>query len=1036
VLAGTLVPTPAPATLDPEVWDTLRRQFFRLAQQVVQQYAGTIQQIGDDDFLALFGALMAQEDHAQRAVLAALSLQRAVRHPGTDLAGVPGVDLAVQLGVHTGQVMVGPLVDSYPLLALTVGDTLRVAVRLRHLATSGTLLLSATTRPRVHGVVYGATVTQDPGAGPETLLAYEVQHVTPQTFHWPHGRALSPFVGRDRELAMLQAVLAQVEAGHGHVVGLVGDPGMGKSRLLYEFQHQVVARSLTMLVGSCVSYSQATPYLPLRDYLRQAWAIAETDTPAVLTTTVVARLQHLALAPETWGPPLLALLGAEPETDQWTALSAPQRRAQTFEALLHVSLHTSRQRPLVLAIENLHWIDPTSEAWLGLLTERLAGVPLLLLTTTRPGYRPPWLDKSYALQLALPRLTAPESWRVVQARRLTAPVPEPLLQTIIARAEGNPFFLEELVGAVAEQNAAHPGAIPETIQAVLATRLDRLSPAAKQVAQVAAVLGKEVAAPLLQAVCILPEAAQRRSLLELQAAEMLYEIPGVLALTYTFKHALLQEVTYSSLLTRARQQIHLHVAQVLSARFPEIAETQPELLAQHYTAAGRAAEAVTYWQRAGQRANERAAYVEALAHLTRGLDVLTTLPDTAERVQHELLLQVTLSASLVATKGYIAPEVKRTYDRALALCRHVGESSQFFPAVFGLFRFALVRGELSVAHELAEHLVLLAQRAADPLLLVGAHAAFGATLWHRGELTASLTQLEQGIAVSKRQQHRVLLLQYGEDLGVVCLGVAALGLHLLGYPAQALARSRACVARAHEASHPFLLAQALVGSCMFHQMRREGARVREQVQTAMTLLTAHGLSPEWLALATMLLGWALAVLGQATEGLAQLCQGLDRYRSLGGELRLPWFLALLAEAYGQAGQREEGLRVLADARTLVDKTSERVYEAELYRLQGQLTLAPSHVQGPASSSTQPHATSLTAHAEAESCFLKAMEIARQQQAKTLELRAALSLARLWQQQGKHTAARALLAPLYGWFTEGFDTVDLQEAKVLLDTLGE
>jgi class 3 adenylate cyclase len=557
VLAGTLVSTPAPAALDPEVWDTLRRQFFRLAQQAVQQYAGTIQQIGDDDFLALFGAPMAQEDHAQRAVLAALSLQRAVRHPGIDLAGVPGVDLAVQLGVHTGQVMVGPLVDSYPLLALTVGDTLRVAVRLRHLATPGTLLLSATTRPRVHGVVYGATVTQDQEASPEgPLLAYEVQQATPQAFPWPHGRALSPFVGRDRELAVLQAVLAQVEAGHGHVVGLVGDPGMGKSRLLYEFQRQMAARSLTVLVGSCVSYGQATPYLPLRDCLRQAWAIAETDPPAVLTTTVTTRLQHLALVPETWAPPLLALLGAEPETDQWTALSAPQRRAQTFEALLHVSLYTSRQRPLVLAIENLHWIDPTSEEWLGLLAERLAGVPLLVLTTTRPGYRPPWLDKSYATQLALPRLTAPESRRVVQAQRSTAPVPEPLLQTIITRAEGNPFFLEELAGTVEEQDARHSSAIPETIQAVLATRLDRVSPTAKQVAQVAAVLGKEVLAPLLQAVLTLPDTAQRQRLLELQAAEILYEVPGVPASTYTFKHALLQEVAYAALLTRARQQVH------------------------------------------------------------------------------------------------------------------------------------------------------------------------------------------------------------------------------------------------------------------------------------------------------------------------------------------------------------------------------------------------------------------------------------------------------------------------------------------------
>jgi predicted ATPase len=475
---------------------------------------------------------------------------------------------------------------------------------------------------------------------------------------------------------------------------------------------------------------------------------------------------------------------------------------------------------------------------------------------------------------------------------------------------------------------------------------------------------------------------------------------------------------------------------VLEAQFPETAATQPELLAQHYTAAGRAAEAVPYWQRAGQRANERAEYVEAITHLTRGLDVLTTLPDTVERAQHELLLQVTLSASLVAMKGYIAPEAKATYDRALALCRQVGESPQLFPAVFGMFRFALVRGELFVARELAEHLVRLAQRAADLLLLLGAHTTLGATLWSLGELTAGLTQLEQGVMLSERQQHRALLVQYGEDPGVICLGIASWGLHLLGYPAQALVRSRASVARAHEVSHPFIVASALVGSGIFHQIRREGARVHAQAEAAITLLTAHGLSPYWLALATILRGWALAVLGHATEGLAQLCQGLDLYRSLGGDQWLPWFLALLAEAYGQAGQRDVGLRVLADALALVDKTGERVHEAELYRLQGQLTLAPSHVQGPASRSTPPHATSRTAHAEAEWCFRKAMAIAHRQQAKTLELRAALGLARLWQQQSKRAAARALLAPLYGWFTEGFDTVNLQEARTLLDALGE
>ena len=457
--------------------------------------------------------------------------------------------------------------------------------------------------------------------------------------------------------------------------------------------------------------------------------------------------------------------------------------------------------------------------------------------------------------------------------------------------------------------------------------------------------------------------------------------------------------------------------QVLEERFPETAETQPELLAHHYTEAGLGAQAIPYWQRAGQRASERSAYVEAIAHLTEGLELLESLPDTPDRTRQELDLQMTLGPALIATKGYTALEVGQVYARARELCQQVGDTTQLFKALWGLRSFSFVRGELQRARELEEQCLRLAQRVQDPALLLGAHRGLGATLLMFGELTTAQAHFEQGIALYDPRQHGASAVVYGQNEGVNCLRYAARTLWLLGYPDQALQRIHEAVTLARTLAHPLSLALALCHMASVRHARREAPETQEWAEAAIALSREQGF-PYWLAGATALRGWARAKQGEPEPGIAQMRQSLAAMQALGSEQARPYSLAYLAEVYLDMGQAEEGLGVLAEALTLVNKNGERWWEAELHRLKGELLLR--------------HA--VPDEHQAEACFDRSLAIARRQQAKSLELRAATSLSRLWQHQGKRDEAHQLLAEIYGWFTEGFDTADLQEAMALLEAL--
>jgi predicted ATPase len=559
-------------------------------------------------------------------------------------------------------------------------------------------------------------------------------------------------------------------------------------------------------------------------------------------------------------------------------------------------------------------------------------------------------------------------------------------------------------------------AIPDTLQDALMARLDQLS-AAKEVAQLGAVLGREFTYDLVKGIAPQNEYTLQAGLSQLVAAELLYQRGRPPRARYVFKHALIQDAAYASLLKSTRQQIHQRTAQVLEAQFPEMVATQPELLAHHLTEAGRSAQAVGYWQRAGERAVARSAHLEAISHLTTGLAVLQTLPETAERIQQELLLQIRLGPALMMTKGFAAPEAEHAYARARELCQRGGETPQLFSVLRGLWQFYNGRGEYQTARELGEQCLQLAQQGHDTARLLEAHHTLWTTRLLLGELPLAHTHLEQGLALYDSQQHRSLAVLYGHDPGVCCRGVAAVALWLLGYPDQALRQQQAAHTLAQEVAHPPSLAFTRMLAAIALQLRRETHAAHEQAEALIALATEQGFAL-FRAIGGILRGATRAELGQREEQIGQIRQDLAAVRGTGSALWEPYFLALLADVYAQAGQVEAGLAVLAEALAAAQATGERWAEAELCRLRGSLLLQQTE----------------TPQAEAETWLRRALDVARRQEAKSLELRAAMSLSRFRHQQGKRKEAHDLLAEVYAWFTEGFDTADLQEAKALLEEL--
>jgi predicted ATPase/class 3 adenylate cyclase len=1032
VMFCDLVESTALATqLDPEDLREVVRAYQETAAAVIQRFEGHIAQYLGDGLLVYFGYPQAHEDDARRAVRTGLGIVETLGALNARLAQHKGVQLAVRIGIHTGLVVVGEMGGGSRQEQLALGETPNIAARLQGLAAPDTVVIS----PATFRLVRGYFTCQDLGTHPlkglaAPLQAYRIlgESAAQSRLDAAGATGLTSLVGRDAEVALLLERWTQSQDGIGQVVLLRGEAGIGKSRLVEVLRERVRSAGATRIVFRCSPYYQHSALYPVIDHLQRFLQWQRDEAPEAKFDTLERVLRTYRLPLEDVLPLFAALLSV-PLPERYSPLNlTPQRQRQkTHEALVAWLLEEAERQPVLTVWEDLHWADPSTLDVLSLLLDQVPTARMLTLLTCRPEFRPPWATHVPVTQVTLNRLGRTQVEAMLPSLAGAKTLPPEVVEQVIAKTDGVPLFVEELVimilesGLVQEQAGRYvligplpPLAIPSTLHDSLMARLDRLA-TARELVQLGAVLGREFAYDLLQAVALVDERTLQHGLARLVEAELVYQRGLPPRSQYIFKHALIQDAAYQSLLRSTRQRYHQRIAQVLEAQFPDTALLQPELVAHHYTEAGLSAQAVRYWQQAGQRAHERSAHVEAIGHLTKGLEVLTTLPDTLEHRQQELALQLTLGPVLMATKGLAAPETGHAYTRARALCQQVGETPLLFPALGGLVIFYLGREEYQSALELGEQMLSLAQRVPDSAGLANAHITLGNVLYFLREWDAARTHLEQGVAFYNAQQHRSQGFLTETHQGVFGLIRLAQVLWSLGYPDQAMQRSREALTLARELVHPASVATALFFAADIHMRRREGQSTYEQAEAALVLAREHGFALR-VAQATILRGWALVEQGQREAGIAQICQGQAAHRATGAERGVG--LDLLAEAYGRVGQREEGLRVIAEA--LAKGDSSGAGEVELYRVKGELLLRQRMPDAP----------------EAEICFRQALDSARRQQAKSLELRAAMSLARLWQRHGKRAEACALLAPIYGWFTEGFDTADLQDARALLHELEE
>jgi DNA-binding winged helix-turn-helix (wHTH) protein/predicted ATPase len=861
--------------------------------------------------------------------------------------------------------------------------------------------------------------------------------------------ALPPLlVGRDAEVAALRQRLAQALGGQRQVVLVSGEAGLGKTSVVDAFL-ATLAPTVPVWVawGQCLAhYGAGEAYLPVLDALGRLGR-------APGHARLLALLGQYA---PTWVGQLPALFtAADLEAGQRPGLGATRERmlreaAECLEAV-------SAEQPLVLVLEDLHWSDHATLDLLTWLARRREPARLLVLGTYRPvevivqghplqAVKQELLLHGQCVELRLEGLSAAAVTAYLTARLPGHALPPAVVAALHRRTDGHPLFLVQLVDALQRQGAlveeggrwTLPGGlavleatVPESLRQLIAQQFDGLSAEQQRALEAASVAGLAWPVAAVAAGVEADEgqvegwcAGLARQGQFVRVGELVAWPDGTVGGSYQFRHALYQQVVYERVpvgqRVRLHQRIGLRVEVGYGARAHEVAAE----LAVHFERGHDPARAVRYRQQAAAQALGRYAYQEALSHLTRGLELLQRLPDTPERAQHELALQLARGQALMTTMGFAAPAVEAAYTRALELCRRLGQTAQRFPGLYGLWRIAVNRVEFQTAQELSQQLLDLAQHQQDPSLLLEAYRALGQTLFWRGELVAAQTALTQGLALYNPQHHRTNAVLYGRDSRVDCHCYAAWLLWLRGYPERAVQGLEAGRLLARELTDPYGLAHALLWEAILSQFRRAAHAAQAWAEAAMALCTEQGYT-QWLAGSTIVRGWSLVMQGQGEEGLGQIHQGLAAHQASGSQVALPYFLALLAEASGQVGQVGEGLQVLASLLTTVQQRGGYWWQAELYRLQGELLLAQA---GQGQRSTGP------SRADAESGLQQALAIARRQQAKSMELRAALSLARLWQRQGQHAAAYELLAPVYHWFTEGFDTADLQEAKALLAAL--
>ncbi|MFQ6024305.1 MAG: adenylate/guanylate cyclase domain-containing protein [Acidiferrobacterales bacterium] len=1016
---------------DPEDLREIVGAFQVACAEVIGRYEGYIARYMGDGLLVYFGYPQAHEDDTERAVRAGLEIVQAVGavRPRDDVV------LQVRVGVATGGVVVGDVVgEGASQERAVLGETPNLAARLQGLAEPDSVLISAASQRLVEGLF------ECDDLGPQHLkgVSEEVrifrvcgESGAPSRFEVSARRGLTPLVGREEEVGLLMKRWQQTVDGEGQVVLLYGEAGLGKSRISRGLRDRLEGVAHNRILYYSSPYHKNSALHPAINQLERALRFDKSDDAERKLEKLEATLAGLSVSVGEPASLLGSMLSLPVEGRYPRIEGSPQLlRRKTLEALVQVIEAMAVQAPVLMLVEDAHWIDRSTLEMLELLIERLDTTRVLLLITHRPGFEPLGGGHANVTALRLSRLSRKESALMVARVARDRTLPDEMVTQIVDRTDGVPLFVEELTKVVLESGLLKergdgytltgplkPVAIPASVQDSLMARLDRLGPV-KEVAQLAAVLGRTFNRGLLATVSPLGEAELDDALSRLVEAELIYRRSVAPEISFEFKHALVQDTAYQSLLKKTRQRHHARIARVLEEEFPETAESEPELLARHYTEAGLAEPAIDHWHGAGRRAMQRSANIEAEEHLRKGLQVLDSLPETPERRQREIALLNTLGVCLMPTRGFGDPEVAGAFSRAATISDEEGDARGLFVALRGMGQYQMISGDLHTAREQAGRILNLAENLDDPGILIEAHHLGWSSLTFTGDFAAARNHAETAIGLYDRERdHHLTYVYSGHDPGVCCRSFGSLALWQLGYPDQAFAVCQDGETLAKELSHPFSVTVALWATGMLHLLRGETSATLETGESMISHCNEKGIPP-FVPLGKIFRGGALAEEGEFAQGVAELREGISGMRALSTEYTLPLFVAWLADLCTAGGRVDEGLSAIEEGLAMCEKSADRFSLPEFHRVKGKLLLT----------------RSARNKAEAEACFKQAMGIACAQEAKSLELRASLSLAQLWGENRKHAEARDLLALVYDWFTEGFDTADLKDAKTLLEQL--
>jgi class 3 adenylate cyclase/predicted ATPase len=1010
--------------LDPEELRGVMQAYQSAAGGIIERYGGHVAQYLGDGLMTYFGWPQAHEDDAERAVRASLDIVEAIN----------AMDLQVRVGIATGPVVVGETgAGDASVPKLAVGETPNLAARVQGLASPDDIVAADSTR-RLLGAVF---TLDDLGAHSlkgivEPVQAWRVADIAAAEGRLTavRGSHLTAFVGREAELALLAEKWEQAKAGEGQLVLLSGESGIGKSRLAQAIRERAIADGAMASLYQCSPYHTNTAFHPISDYVARDAGFSSDDPAAIKLERIDAHVRRMGLVVDEVAPLIAAAL-AVPSGERYPALDiSPQmQKARTVEALADALIVAAEQAPLLFLVEDMHWSDPSSLETATRAVERLRDKPILALFTFRPEFTPPWKHLDTATSLALGRMGRDRVRELVDRVSGGKPLPEEVEAEIIAKTDGVPLFVEELTKTVLESGVVEERddawaltgpltslAIPSTLHDSLMARLDRLGPV-KEVAQIGACIGREFSHALLATVSPLDDSALQESLFQLIDAELIFTTGSPSEINYTFKHALVQDVAYESMLKSKRHAVHGAIADILVDRFPDLIDRQPEILALHLTEAGRAEPAVAAWLNAGERATARSAHAEAIAHLQQGLALLREQTPGGDRDRRELTFQVALGNAHMLISGYTSTAAKDAFGKALELCRDLGNPPQVFPVLYGLSVNLGIRGELPQAQVFAKEFVAEAETQGDLAASIVSHRILGTYLATTGELAPARRHLEHALGLYDERMQTSLTRDYGHDPRVWALSYLSQTLWLLGYFEQAHELIRQSLARADDLALPPNLVSAKFAASRLYFMDRNRKAAFAAADGMLATATEHGF-PNWAAYANAMRGWARAELGDISQGLDEALEGIAWCRVGGSEMFLPICLCAYATACRLAGRLDESRQAIAEALEVAQRTHELWYAAELHRMQGEWSMADGECDA--------------ATAEAE--FRRAIEIAQSQDAKAWELRAATSLARLWHSQGKSAEARDLLAPVHAWFTEGFDSADMQAARTLLDAL--